>query len=306
MAVTISETINKANQAVLNGDQLTHLSQYGNIYLFDTISSTQEYAKKLAKTGYQTDANQKDLMHIRSIVIANKQTSGLGRHGRQWYSSEQGLHFSIVLTYPKKHISISIWTLLTAKIIAETLERISSVPIFIKWPNDLVCLRHDVNDYRKIGGTLTDIKSSGSIFHSASSVSNIIIGIGININQTAFPPEISQATSLRQELILSRNINEELNRGEILYKIVENIAKNLLTYQTFAQDTTDSALNMGVFDDIKQRSIVIGKKVVVNRRMRSVSGTVLDIDEQGRLVIRTDAPRIVVIDSGQINQINNI
>jgi BirA family biotin operon repressor/biotin-[acetyl-CoA-carboxylase] ligase len=292
--------------AVLNGDQITRLSKFGKIYLFDTIGSTQTYAKKLARSVFKPDVDSEDSIHLRAVVIANKQTAGLGRHGANWFSSEQGLQFSILLAYPKKYKAISIWTLLTAKIIAETIEQLHKVPIFIKWPNDLVCLQSGTNAFRKIGGVLSETKSSSSLFHSVGSYSNIIFGIGININQNTFPPELVQTTSLKQELIQLRNMDEELNRGEILYKIIENIAKNLLTYKTFAQDSTDSTLNIGVLDDIKQRSIVIGKKVFVARRMRSISGTVLDIDEQGRLVIRTDSSRIVVIDSGQINKINNI
>ena len=291
--------------AVLNGDQITRLSNFGKIYLFDTIGSTQDYAKKLARSVFNPDKDNDNQIYLRSVVIANKQTAGLGQRGANWFSSEQGLHFSILLAYPNKYKTIPIWTMLTAKIIAEAIEHLHKVPIFIKWPNDLVCLQNETNAFRKIGGILSEIKSSGGLFHKTGDYTNIILGIGININQNAFPPEFSQATSLKQELIQSRNLNQELNRGEILYKIIESMEKNLLTYETLAKDATDNALKMSVLDEIKQRSIVIGKKVTVNRKSGSVSGNVLDIDEHGRLVIRTDATRIVTIDSGHVIQINN-
>jgi len=291
---------------ILSGDQLTRLSKFGKIYLFDTIGSTQDFAKKLARIEFKPETDNQDLIQIRSIVIAHKQTAGIGRHGAKWLSSEQGIHFSILFAYPKKYHSISIWTLLCAKLIAETLEQMYNLPIFIKWPNDLVSLDRKTNDYRKLGGIIAETKSSGGLFHSAGSFSNIIFGIGINVNQDSFPPDLSQATSLRQEMLESRNLNKELNRGDILYKIIENMAGNLSAFETLVKDSADKAIRMSILDDIKQRSMVIGKRVVVSRRMGTISGNVLDIDVLGRLIIRTDASRIVTIDSGHIVQIKNI
>lgn len=312
MSTAITEKIKlvEDKSQFLSGEILSRLSRFGKIHLFDTVTSTQEIARRIAKSK-NLDYIQNDGPAIQAIVIANQQTLGHGRFGRHWYSPEHGLYFSVLIGYPLGHESqrlndksITLWTLLSAKIVAEVLEETSSIPIYIKWPNDLVCDRTNTNRYRKIGGILCETKYTNSLFHSGPKY--LIIGIGLNINQTSFPPEIPDATSLKQELTIIKNIKQDVNCEEILYKIIDKLSLTLACYQNSLITKTIDDFRKDLLMDIKKRSIIIGKKVKVMRRLHAVSGTVLDIDEYGRLVLRTDSSRIAVFDSGRVVKITGL
>jgi len=305
MSTAITEKIKSVEDKsqFLSSEILSRLSRFGKIHLFNTVTSTQEIARRIAKSK-NLNYIQNDGPAIQAIVIANQQTLGQGRFGRHWYSSEQGLHFSVLIDYPQNDKSITLWTLLSAKIVAEVLEETSSIPIYIKWPNDLVCDRTNTNRYRKIGGILCETKYTNSLLHSEPKY--LIIGIGLNINQTSFPPEIPDATSLKQELTTIKNIKQDVNCGEILYKIIDKLSVTLAFYQNSLITKTVDDFRKDLLIDIKKRSIIIGKKIKVMRRLQAVSGTVLDIDEYGRLVLRTDSSRIVVFDSGRVVKIKDL
>jgi BirA family biotin operon repressor/biotin-[acetyl-CoA-carboxylase] ligase len=281
------------------GEFLSRLSKYGKIYLYDSISSTQEIARKIARTQFVQEESQSVLAHISAIIIASSQTHGLGRLGRNWYSSEHGLHCSIIIAYPKSDDFINIWTMLTAKIIIDLLQSTFSIPVYIKWPNDLVCDADSAGRFKKIGGILCETQSS--IYQPKTR--HLILGIGLNVNHTSFPVELPDATSLKQQLIISKNYNQDINRNEILINIIDKISQELTNYQNALQNNIINEMKTGLIKDIKKKSIVIGKKIRVERRFRSITGTAIDIDEQGHLVIRTEADRIVIIDSGQVIKI---
>src|SRR5690606_3019448 len=79
------------------------------------------------------------------------------------------------------------------------LESMLPVPVKVKWPNDIY-----VGD-QKIGGMLIENMLKGKTWKSA------IVGIGVNVNQTAFPAEIhGHATSIKQLLQEDRDIMELL------------------------------------------------------------------------------------------------
>ena len=127
-----------------------------------------------------------------TIILAEHQTSGIGTHGRVWYTENNNIAFSLIIKFNSNYnLSIDTFngfTLEIAKIIVDIYEKIYNIKIDIKAPNDLI-----IND-KKVGGILTETKIQSNI------VKCLVLGIGINTNQINFPSEIKDiATSIKKE-----------------------------------------------------------------------------------------------------------
>ena len=147
--------------------------------ILDTIDSTNEYAKRIAK-----DVNENVL------IIANNQTNGRGTHGRNWYSEEgQNILMSFLIKDINDYKSIDGITIEIGRIIHEILSNKFDLNFEIKLPNDILC------NGKKICGILCESSITNN------KVNYLIIGIGLNVNQIIFNEEIKDiATSLKNEL----------------------------------------------------------------------------------------------------------
>lgn len=116
-----------------------------------------------------------------SLVLADSQERGRGRLGRSWFSPpEHNLYFSMILRPRTAPADTALITLAAGVAIAEALE------LRLKWPNDVLDTQH-----RKVAGLLSEMDVA------AGRVSWVILGIGLNVNQPSFPPELPEAASLR-------------------------------------------------------------------------------------------------------------
>lgn len=139
------------------------------IYFLDTVSSTNDYAKALAAGGAAEG----------TLVAADCQSAGRGSGNRRWLSPPQtNIYASCILTPPLQPRRIRELGILAAYSIARTLRERQEVPVQLKWPNDLVL------GGKKIGGLLSEGALAGD------RVSWLVIGLGLNVNTPAFPPEL--------------------------------------------------------------------------------------------------------------------
>ena len=124
-----------------------------------------------------------------TLILADIQTDGIGTHGRKWYTSqEENIAFSFVI-YPNIQIQkIENLTVEIAEILLEVFQKIYSIQLAIKNPNDII-----INN-KKVGGILAETKLRGE------QIECLVIGIGINTNQQKFTKEIENiATSIKNE-----------------------------------------------------------------------------------------------------------
>lgn len=140
------------------------------LYL-ETVDSTNRVARELARQGWS------------GVVVADHQTAGRGRLGRSWEAAAgQNLLLSLVLrpALPPEQAARAV--LVWAAAVAEALD------LWVKWPNDLV----DGQDH-KLGGFLSELDAD------ADRLRSIVLGLGINVNQSEFPglPEASSLALLR-------------------------------------------------------------------------------------------------------------
>lgn len=220
--------------------------------LHEKLDSTNTRAKAIAATGAPHGY----------LVIAESQSGGRGRFGRPFFSPE---HSGVYMTYilrPKLPAERAVMiTSLAAVAVARAIEALADVDVKIKWVNDLY-----ING-RKVCGILCE---AGMDFESGQ-LDYVALGIGINVAAMRFPGDLAGiATSIENEcgapVSRSRLIAEISNQLEALFP-------KLASGEFMAES--------------RARSNVIGRDVTVLRGGESFPAHVVDIDNMGRLVIRT-------------------
>ncbi|MEZ5357937.1 MAG: biotin--[acetyl-CoA-carboxylase] ligase [Candidatus Zixiibacteriota bacterium] len=223
------------------------------VHAYKKVQSTNTIASQLASA----DAPEG------TIVIAEEQTRGRGRLGRQWYSTEGfGIYLSMIV-YPKiDPMHAPGLSILTAVSLADTISGYDDLDVKIKWPND--CL---ING-RKVAGILTELSSDLDHVHRA------VIGIGININHRRrdFPEDIrKRATSLRAEM------KETIHRVEFLQSFLRHFEKD---YVAFRKNGL-----MAFRKRIIDYSLLIGNRITLDYKGTRFTGKAIDIHETGGLIL---------------------
>src|SRR5579863_7550680 len=146
-----------------------------------------------------------------TVVVAETQTAGIGRHGHSWHSEAGGgLYLSIILRLPLPADTLPVLTMALGLAAQRAVDCVAGVACDLRWPNDLL-----LNE-RKLAGTIVQATEDA-----------LIAGIGVNVNQTEFPREIrSIATSLRLETgrehskttLLDRIVVESLRYADLLVR----------------------------------------------------------------------------------------
>lgn len=213
-----------------------------------------------------------------TLVAAEQQTSGRGRLGRTWHSpAGANLYFSFVLRPTLGPAALPPLTLLVGAAVAETLHHMN-IECRLKWPNDIML--PTAAGMRKAGGILTEMATaSGNIKH-------VVVGIGLNVLLTGFPPELAdRATSLQLA-------------GESAPSRLALLASFLNTFEPlheqFLSQGTDFALACW------RRYGWLGQACSVERESGSVAGHAVDVDPSGALVVQDAAGKRHVILSGEV------
>jgi BirA family biotin operon repressor/biotin-[acetyl-CoA-carboxylase] ligase len=146
------------------------------MHYFDTIDSTNNYAMQLVDDGLAQDGE---------IVWAKHQTGGKGQRGKTWMDSPDNLKCSLLL-HPligaSEQFQLSMAISVT---IAQYISSLVPGPVALKWPNDIY-----INDKKACGILIENVFRGMDWFFA-------VVGIGLNVNQIDFPPELNRATSLK-------------------------------------------------------------------------------------------------------------
>ncbi len=234
------------------------------IYTYDSLDSTNATAKALSKDGAPEG----------SLVIAEEQKKGRGRFGRDWYSPKGlGLWFSLILR-PERDVE-KVWTLsvLASVSLVQAIRASTALPVLARWPNDCVF------QGRKLCGVLAEIDPP-----------SVVLGIGINANNSSFPAELSGATSLRKEL------GKPIDRVGLLCQVLLQLESD---YFLFLQHRGLEPL----LGRVREFSSLIGETVSVSTGEDSVLGEVLGIDEEGKLLLRLSSGKISPLIAGEVRQV---
>ena len=227
------------------------------IHWLESTTSTNDVAVRLAESGAEEG----------TIVVADTQTSGRGRHGRRWFSPPgAGLYVSVIVR-PSADMSThespaALLTLASGVAIVEAVRAVSGLPAEIKWPNDV--LIHG----RKLAGILAESAVHGAALHF------VVVGIGVNLCRVAYPPELAaRVTSIEVET--SRAQDRAPMLAEILAALGERYAD----------------LRAGRFDAIlsawrRLASSLPDARVEWDTPSGVVRGRAQDIDRDGALLVK--------------------
>ncbi|BAP86451.1 biotin--[acetyl-CoA-carboxylase] ligase and biotin operon repressor [Paucilactobacillus hokkaidonensis JCM 18461] len=253
------------NQAIISQGMINDC----HVEVYDTIDSTNRRAKELAVSNKSEPA----------VIIANEQTGGYGRFGREFYSPAQtGIYLSFLLPIRQNLIHPGLLTTGTAVAVARVLEEQYQVKVGIKWVNDLIVKNHKVSGI--LSEAVTDFESG--------QIGNVITGIGINLENNQLIPE-----SLDKKVGAINQNHLQVNRNETVIKIIN----------TFWQMTEH--FNAGeLMDEYRQRCIVIGQDVTIKVGNQTVQGRVENIDNYGALVLTTSTGESQTLSAGEITKLN--
>jgi len=162
---------------------------YGRIRHFFRTDSTNVAGMQAAEEG---DAEG-------TVFFAEEQTAGHGRAGHRWHSARStGIYVSVLLRPTLSPALVLNLSLMAGLATAAAVEEVCRARADLRWPNDLLLPAFDrgspSREQRKFCGILTEMHTE------TTRVKYAVVGIGINVNQEGFPPELaSLATSLRHE-----------------------------------------------------------------------------------------------------------
>ncbi|MEO0080547.1 MAG: biotin--[acetyl-CoA-carboxylase] ligase [candidate division WOR-3 bacterium] len=248
----------------LSGETLSRLARFGRIYLLDSVTSTNDYCFTLASQNEP------------AVVVARTQTRGRGRFRRQWFATEESLTFSVLLFAEETASWLAGLTQFAGLALSRAIERVAGIKPLLRWPNDILF------QGKKLAGILCESKRAKA--HRA-----VVIGVGVNVNQTMFPEELPEAGSLRMAT------GVEHDRFQLLETFLEELFAILERLQRG---------DVGpLVSEVKDRSAVLHRRVEIRGFLRRHVGTVIDLDAEGRLLLRTDSGRLILLHAGQVTRL---
>ena len=230
----------------------------GRVHHHPRVGSTNDVAARLADGGAPHG----------TVVVADEQTAGRGRHGNHWFSpAGTGLYVSVLL----RMASPPVLTLAAGVAVAEALGQAAGLDATLEWPNDVVV--EAAGRRRKVAGILAEASTAGD------QVDRVIVGIGINLRDGAWPGELaSRAGSV--EGLTGRSVDPAAVLVEVLAALaircreVEagRVAALLGRWEALAPSSRGATVEWSV-GPVRHRGVTEG------------------VDEQGALIVRVGTRR---------------
>ena len=242
-----------------------------HISIYDSLETTNKIAKKKAIAGAAHG----------SAVIAEAQTGGKGRYGRNFASPPgTGIYMSIVLC--PKQFPFSAATLITASIavsVCEAIEALSDLEVKpqIKWVNDIF-----------MGGKkVCGISTEAAMDFETGSVQWIVVGIGVNFckPQKDVPKELQEVFGT-----VFGEVRPSTTRNHLAAEILNRVA--------FSKAPLTQEEMLAAY---RSRMFMLGEVVEVTSGDKHFEATALDIDDSGQLVVEKASGEIVTLHSGEVS-----
>jgi BirA family transcriptional regulator, biotin operon repressor / biotin---[acetyl-CoA-carboxylase] ligase len=213
------------------------------------------------------------------VIVANSQTSGRGRLGRNWHSPKgTGIYFSALINpkiepelFPPITLAAGLATVLT-------LQNFSTSPPYLKWPNDIL-----ING-KKVSGILCELCENDPF--------SVIIGIGINVNQEI--EHFSEPLKKTATSLLLEN-GTEVDREELIISLITSLDK---VYGDFLENGPQT-----ISEQWARHTDMFGKKITLVRGGIVYTGTALRLTEEGKLEITSSKGESLLFDSGEVAHI---
>lgn len=200
-----------------------------------------------------------------SVFLAEEQLAGRGRGAHTWHSARStGIYCSVILRPAMPPSDALIFSLAAGLAVRAAVAEIApQLRVDLKWPNDLLIAG------KKFCGILTEMNAE------ATRVRYIVVGIGINVNQTSFPKDLP-ATSLRL------TTGSEWSRVELAGALLKSLDRE---YRQLVDDADSKESILQRFAE--NSSWVLGKRVRIEENSSAFEGTTEGLDPRGFLQVRT-------------------
>lgn len=253
---TLSKQIQKLSEKLIF-DGLKSNGVECKVQVFSEIDSTNLEAKRRATAVHNTPM----------LFVADSQTAGRGRMGRQFYSPDStGLYMSYMYT-PDCGFSDSVTVTAAAAVaVARAIKRLTDLEPEIKWVNDIYI------GGKKVCGILTEAVTGKDV--------KIIIGIGINITTQSFPKEIEG---------IADSLKISVDRNRLAARIVKEL-------QVLISELSERSF----IEEYRRLSCVLGRDVTFIKNGEERYGKAVDIDRDGGLVVQTSDGSIT-LNTGEIS-----
>jgi BirA family biotin operon repressor/biotin-[acetyl-CoA-carboxylase] ligase len=226
------------------------------IHHYERVGSTMDVIHQLAEDGAEAG----------TIVTAGEQLEGRGSRGRAWHSPPGGLWLSALFRPPATG-AIEVMSLRVGLAVADALEPLVSLPIQVKWPNDLML------GERKLGGILCEARWQGE------TLGWIAIGVGVNVRNQV-PDGLTQAAiSLSQ-------VRPDITVDDVVGPIIAALRKI---------DLRGARLSAGELDRFAERDWLNGREIGA-----PVRGRVSGLGEDGALLVQTADQSEIPLRSGSV------
>lgn len=240
----------------------------GNIHHFFRVGSTNTAAMQAAIRGEPEGA----------VFVGEEQTAGRGRGLHRWESNPAaGIYCSALLRPRISPADVLPISLATGLAVADAVRRVTGVRADLRWPNDVLC------GGRKFCGILIELQAE------ATRVQHLVAGMGLNVNQAAFPEELRAiATSLRVET------GSEWSRLQLAAALLQSLDRE---YRAFVADPVSA--RQDVFRRFEQNSSYVRGLAVHVEEDGGYEGITAGLDGGGFLLVQT-GDRIKTVLSGGV------
>jgi BirA family biotin operon repressor/biotin-[acetyl-CoA-carboxylase] ligase len=262
------------NEAALRRALLTSTETPGRLWtsldLVTQTGSTNADLAERAKAGAPEGA----------VLIAEEQTAGRGRLDRRWSApARSGLFFSVLLRPAAVPVERWGWLPLLAGVATATaVSRIAGVDTALKWPNDLLVTVD--GEERKAAGILAE-RVAGT---------GVVVGIGLNVTLRTDELPVPAAGSLA---LAGAAVTD---RDPLLRTVLRSLAEWYVKWRDVGGDPDACRLR----DVYAAGCATLGREIQASMPGgRKVAGTAVSIDDEGRLVVRTQSEEVLV-DAGDV------
>ena len=239
-----------------------------NCIFLETVDSTNNYLKRAAEDGAVNG----------TLAVAEEQTGGKGRRGRSWETPKgTNIAMTILLRPEIRPEHASRLTLLMAMAVVRGIQKETGLQAGIKWPNDVVV------DGHKVCGILTEMNTE------VDYINYVVIGTGINVNQTEFPEEIREIAGS-----LKLSAGHPVARAGLIASIMEELED---LYEVFLKTEDLSALK----DEYNRNCVTCGHEIRVLEPGHEYTGVARGINAMGELLVEKEDGTITEVYAGEVS-----
>ena len=215
-----------------------------------------------------------------TVCLAEYQSAGRGRYGKKWnVPFGGGLCLSVGWLFNELPQNISALSLSVAVVARRVIGELTGCYPLVKWPNDLVW------EDQKLGGIL--IETSGENENAL----HVVVGIGINVSID--PTYLKKICDWPEGAIdMNSMVKRQFIKNELAGRLIEDFFATLKSYGSFGFEPHH--------EEFISAHYLNGREVVLSNGSSELSGTVVTVDLDGALVLKTGSSIRRVI-SGEVS-----